>query len=60
MCLFEDVKTGLEQAIAYEKGTCKANKTTLAAVEEVRRMKADPSIGTAYRDVDEMMKDLLP
>lgn len=29
MGVFEDMKTGIEQAIAYEKGTLKAKKTTL-------------------------------
>ncbi len=35
------------------------NQETLEALEEVRRMKADPSIGKAYTDVDEMMRELL-
>ncbi len=36
MSVFDDIKTGLEQAIAYEKGTCKAKTTVLriAPVEE--------------------------
>ena len=32
---------------------------TAAAMEEVRRMKKDPSIGKTYTDVDDMMKELL-
>ena len=35
------------------------NTETLEALEEVRRMKADPSLGKAFTDVDEMMKELL-
>ena len=35
------------------------NAETLEAIEEVRRMKADPSVGKAYTDVDEMMEELL-
>ena len=34
------------------------NAETLEALEEVRRMKADPSLGKAYTDVDQMMKEL--
>ena len=35
------------------------NAETLEVIEEVKRMKADPSLGKAYTDVDEMMKELL-
>ncbi len=35
------------------------NAETLAAIEEVRQMRKNPSVGKAYTDVDEMMKDLL-
>ena len=35
------------------------NTETLEALEEVRRMKADPSLGKSYTDIDEMMKELL-
>ncbi len=37
----------------------KPNSTTLEAIKEVERMKANPSIGKSYTDVDEMMEDLL-
>ena len=30
MGVFDEIKTGLEQAIAYEKGTLKAKKTTIS------------------------------
>ena len=35
------------------------NAETLAAIEEVRQMRKNPSAGKAYTDVDEMMKELL-
>ena len=35
------------------------NAETLEAIEEVNRMKKDPSLGKAYTDVDQMMKELL-
>lgn len=35
------------------------NAETLEAIEEVRRMKADPSLGKGYTDIDQMMKELL-
>lgn len=35
------------------------NAETEEAVKEVQRMKADPSLGKTYTDVDVMMKDLL-
>ena len=41
--------------IAYEI----PNAETIAASEEVQRMKADPTIGKTYNTVDEMMRDLL-
>ena len=35
------------------------NEETLAALREVQEMKKNPSIGKAYTNVDEMMKELL-
>ena len=35
------------------------NAETIDALEEVRRMKADPTIGKTYDNVDEMMRDIL-
>ena len=40
MSLFDDIKTGLGQAIEYEKGNLKA-KTTLLTVEPVEAFKPD-------------------
>ena len=36
-----------------------SNQETREALEDVRRMKADPSLGKTYTDVDEMMRELL-
>ena len=35
------------------------NAETLEALDEVKRMKADPALGKAYTDVDEMIRELL-
>ena len=35
------------------------NAETVEAIREVQRMKADPTIGKTYSDVDQMMKELL-
>lgn len=35
------------------------NEETMAAIREVQEMKRDPSVGKAYTDVDEMMRELL-
>ena len=48
-----------EQRIPFEVSMNVPNEETLAAFEEVRRMKEDPSLGKSYTDVDEMMKELL-
>ncbi len=48
-----------EYRIPFEIGGENPNAETRAAIEEVRRMKADPSIGKTYTDVDRMMQELL-
>ena len=45
----------MQNVIKYET----PNAETIEAIEEVQKMKADPSIGKTYSDVDEMMKELL-
>lgn len=35
------------------------NAETIAAIEEVQKMKSDPTIGKTYSNVEEMMRDLL-
>ena len=48
-----------EYRIPFEIGGETPNAQTLEAIEEVKRMKADPSFGKTYTDVDQMMRDLL-
>lgn len=48
-----------EYRIPFEIGGDMPNAETIEAIEEVRRMKADPTIGKTYTDVDQMMKELL-
>lgn len=48
-----------EYRIPFEIGGDLPNAETREALEEVRRMKANPSLGKTYVNVDDMMKDLL-
>lgn len=48
-----------EYRIPFEIGGERPNQETLEAMEEVRRMKEDPSEGKTYTDVDEMIRELL-
>lgn len=48
-----------EQRIPFEISREVPNKETIEAIEEVRRMKQDSSLGKIYADVDEMMEELL-
>ena len=48
-----------EYRIPFEIGGETPNAQTLEAIEEVKRMKANPSFGKTYTDVDQMMRDLL-
>ncbi len=48
-----------EQGIPFVLKREVPDETTLAALKEVQQMKADPNFGTAYTDVDAMMKDIL-
>ena len=52
-------KVVAEQRIPFVVGINQPNQETLAALEEVKRMKADPSYGKHHNNVDLMMKDLL-
>lgn len=49
----------VRRTVMEKIGAERFNQETLEAMEEVRRMKADPSIGKSYTDVDEMMRELL-
>jgi len=48
-----------EYRIPFEIGGESPNAETIEAILEVEKMKADPSIGKTYSDVDQMMEDLL-
>ena len=48
-----------EYRIPFEIGAERPNAETREAIQEVQRMKADPSIGKTYTDVDAMLEDLL-
>ena len=48
-----------EQSIPFIIANRQPNAETLAAIEEVQKMKADPSLGKSYTDVSQMMEDLL-
>ena len=48
-----------EQSIPFIIANRQPNTETLAAIEEVQKMKADPSLGKSYTDVSQMMEDLL-
>jgi len=52
-------QTVRSNGIPFDMRLSTPNDETLDALTEVRQMKADPSIGKAYTDVDEMMKELL-
>ena len=48
-----------EYRIPFEIGEEIPNDETKEAIREVQEMKADPTLGKSYTDVDAMMKDLL-
>lgn len=48
-----------QRRIPFDVALETPNPETLAAFEEVERMKKDPTLGKTYTDVDEMMKELL-
>ena len=48
-----------EQSIPFVISKNQPNAETLAAIEEVQKMKADPSIGKSYSNASQMMEDLL-
>ncbi|MDR0334407.1 MAG: type II toxin-antitoxin system RelB/DinJ family antitoxin [Methanomassiliicoccaceae archaeon] len=47
------------QRIPFDIAKDIPNAETIAAIKEVEAMKRDPSLGKAYTDVDEMMRELL-
>ena len=48
-----------EYRIPFEIGGEVPNTETIEAIQEVKRMKADPALGKTYTDVDQMMEELL-
>lgn len=48
-----------ENRIPFEISGDVPNTTTIEAMQEVQKMKADPSFGKTYSDVDQMMEELL-
>ena len=52
-------KTVAENRIPFEISRERPNQDTLDALREVEQMKADPSVGKTYTDVDQMMRELL-
>ena len=48
-----------ENRIPFEISGDVPNAETIEAIQEVKKMKADPSLGKTYTDVDQMMKELL-
>ena len=51
-------KAVLENRIPFEISGDVPNAETQEAIREVKQMKADPTLGKTYTDVDEMMKEL--
>lgn len=45
--------------IPFEIGGDVPNAETAEAIRELKEMKADPSLGKTYFDVDQMMEELL-
>lgn len=48
-----------ENRIPFEISGDVPNAETQEAIREVKQMKADPTLGKTYTDVDEMMRELL-
>jgi len=48
-----------EQAIPFRVGDPLPNAETIEAIQEVKRMKANPGLGKTYSNVDQMMEELL-
>ena len=52
-------KVAREHRIPFELSADELNVETVEAIQESRRMKADPGLGKTYTDVDQMMEELL-
>lgn len=56
LCVRRIVK---DNKLPFEISSDIPNEETLAAIEEVKRMRADPNLGKTYTDVDQMMEEIL-
>ena len=52
-------RTVRENRIPFKISADIPNAETKKAIQEVQRMKADPSIGKTYTDVDQMLTEIL-
>ena len=52
-------KVARERRIPFELTADMPNTETIEAIQEVRRMKANPGLGKTYTNVDQMMEELL-
>lgn len=52
-------KVAREQRIPFELSADVPNAKTIAAIQEVKSLKADSSLGKTYTDVDQMIEELL-
>lgn len=52
-------KVAREHRIPFELSADIPNSETMEAIQEVKRLKANPSLGKTYTDVDQMIEDLL-
>ena len=48
-----------ENRIPFEISGDTPNSETIEALQEVKKMKEDPTLGKTYSDVDQMMEELL-
>lgn len=48
-----------EQRIPFDISMNIPNPETKAAIEEVQKLKENPSMGKSYTDIDQMMEELL-
>ena len=52
-------KVAREHRIPFELSADIPNSETMEAIQEVKKLKANPDLGKTYTDVDQMIEDLL-
>ena len=52
-------KVAREKRIPFELSAGMPNAETVEAIQEVKRLKANPDLGKTYTNVDQMMEELL-